>query len=258
MVEHITLPITVITWFFINNVITREIRSWSDFKVLQRDPVWHKYNRLWFSQGWFVKCRFNKTNWNWHFFPMILIWDIFCISFLKICHTSVCQPLTRCEHFAGAVLVLSFHTAAALSNLSLFINFCHFTTLTNMIHLLPLRAWPEFDSLAPSCYLFFSCLFCFLQILEPFLGLNNHKSTCFTQDSNLLWIFIESSHNAKVGFFKTNFSRLLQFLEAWLYPCCYQDVCFWAFAHSPMDNGTCSSTVDQNSHLPLFWVHKWY
>lgn len=173
--------------------------------------MWHKYNSLWFSQGWFIKCRFNKTNSNWHFFPMILIWDIFCISFLKMCHTSVCQPLTRCEHFIAAVLVLSFHTAAALSNLSSFINFCHFTTLTNMIHLLPLRAWPEFDSLAPSCYLFSLVFSVSCKSLSLFWACIITESTYFIQDSNLPWIFIESSLDAKVGFLKTNLSRLLQF-----------------------------------------------
>lgn len=161
-----------------------------------------------------------------------------------MCHTSVCQPLTRCGRLVRAVLVLSFHTAAALSYLSSFINFSHFTMLTNTTRLLPLRAWPEFHSPAPSSYLFLSCLFCFCESLSLFWACVITESTSFPQDKNLLWIFIEFSHDAKVGFFFFPFPECCYLSEVWA-------SVFTAFVHRPMDKGT-SPTLAQNSHVPFF------
>lgn len=156
-----------------------------------------------------------------------------------MCHTLVCQPLTRCERLVRAVLVLSFHTAAALAYLSSFINFSHFTMLTNTIRLLPLRAWPEFDSPAPSCYLFLSCLFCFCESLSLFWACAITESTSFPQDRNLLWIFIEFSHDAKVGFlsFFFPFPESCYLSEVWAYPCCCQDVRFHSFCSQTHGQG---------------------
>lgn len=174
-----------------------------------------------------------------------------------MCHTLVCQPLTRCERLVRAVLVLSFHTAAALAYLSSFINFSHFTMLTNTIRLLPLRAWPEFDSPAPSCYLFLSCLFCFCESLSLFWACAITESTSFPQDRNLLWIFIEFSHDAKVGFLSFFFlfqnAAICQRYER--IPAAVRTFAFTAFVHRPMDKGT-SPTIDQNSHLPFFCLRR--
>lgn len=167
--------------------------------------------------------------------------------FFKICHTSVCQPLIQCKRLVRAVLVLSFHTAAALSYLSSFINFSHFTMLTNTIRLLPLRAWPQFNSPAPSSYLFLSCLFGFCESLSLFWARVITESTSFPQDRNLLWIFILSWCQGRIFIFP--FPECCQRYER--IPAAVRTSVFATFVHRPMDKGT-SSTVDQNSHLPFF------
>lgn len=168
-----------------------------------------------------------------------------------MCHTSVCQPLTRCERLVRAVLVLSFHTAAAPSYLSSFINFSHFTVLTNAIRLLPLRAWPGFDSPAPSLLLSFSLLpFLLLRIFEPFLGLCNHrinKLSSRQKPVNFHWSL--SWRQGRIFFFFLfQNAAICQRYER--IPAAVRTSVFADFVHRPMDKGT-SPTVDQNSHLPF-------
>lgn len=119
---------------------------------------------------------------------------------------------------------------------SSFILSCHFTTLSNVHHLLPLRSWPELHSQCrpqtpPRCL----CpLLSFLLLVRPwafFWPSVIMESTHFPWDCSPPWVFNESSHEAKVGvsfcFVFFFFGGMLRFFRGTLH--CCRDFCFRSF-----------------------------